>query len=172
MGLRFSSFSHVLPSPMVGFITENVNLAMLLSLLFWILALWHGYGSDVGELLEGATVNTIPNTNQLGKPLLIVSCIVLTRKSSFCACLLLLAHNCCILVGRHKDVMWKINLVATTSMVLFKGVSLYMYLCIDDMICIQACWQGFKYTRPLYFSGHNVVLPGFYHFLSRNSAIF
>jgi hypothetical protein len=34
MGLRFSSFSHVLPSPMVGLITENVNLAMLFSLLF------------------------------------------------------------------------------------------------------------------------------------------
>jgi hypothetical protein len=84
-------------------------------------------------------VNTIPNANQLGKTLLIVSYIVLARKSSFCACLLLLVHNCCIVVGRHKDVMWKINLVATISMVLFKGISLYMYLCIDDMICIQAC---------------------------------
>jgi hypothetical protein len=172
MGLRFNSFSHVLPSQMVGLITENVNLAMLLLLLFWILALWHGYGSDVGELLGGATVNTIPNANQLSKTLLIVSCIVLARKSSFCACLLLLAHNCCIVVGRHKDVMWKINLVATISMVLFKGISLYVYLCIDDMICIQACWQGFKYTRPLYFSGHNVVLLGFYHFLYGNSTIF
>jgi hypothetical protein len=35
--------------------------------------------------------------------------------------------------------MWKINLIATILMVLFKGISLYMYLCIDDMICIQAC---------------------------------
>jgi hypothetical protein len=35
--------------------------------------------------------------------------------------------------------MWKINLVATISKVLFKGISLYMYLYIDDMICIQAC---------------------------------
>ena len=105
MGLRFSSFSRILPLPMAGLITKNVNLAMLLSLLFCILALWHGYGSDAGKLLGEATMNTIPNANQLGKTLLIISCIVLARKSSFCACLLFLAHDCCIIVGCHKDVM-------------------------------------------------------------------
>jgi hypothetical protein len=104
-----------------------------------MLAFWHGHSSDAGESLGGATVNTIPNANLLAKTFLIVSSTSLARKSSYCARLLLLAHNPCIAIGRHKDVIWKVSSVVTISIVLFKDISLYIHLFIDDMIGIQAC---------------------------------